>query len=260
MSETDNELHSFAKQISTSSALSADEQHLPEDYGCGCGKCSFDSFFEKGCPKSIPSMSSFSYLNTKGLDDNVKQLLTGRLYNEFEVITTDFGNLVYKTCESLIKQGITVRELVRLLMTLGAFAFQPSLRETTVLQDCIEELQAADTIDKVFHILMFQGYTSFFSYHIIEYIIDTFGTEQDKENLHDYTAKLTEYSDVVFLNALHIQGPEKITLTLLLNLKVLTLRGTTCITWPHLSHVSPTLSKLQITHSGCVLWRKAVYN
>ena len=194
MSETDNELHSYAMQISTSSALSADEQHLPKDYGCGCGNCSFDSLFDKGCSKPIPSMSSFPYLNTKGLDDNEKQLLTGRLYHEFEVITTEFGNLVHNTCESLIKQGITVRELVRLLMTLGAFAFQPSLRETTVLQDCIEELQAADTINKVFRILLSQGYTSFFSYHIIEYIIDTFGTEQDKENLHDYTAKLTEYS------------------------------------------------------------------
>ena len=190
MSETDNELHSFAMQISSSSARSTDEhvQHLPKAYGCGCGECTFNSLFEKGCPKPIPSMSSFSYLNTEGLDDSQKQILKGRLYREFEVIKTDFARLVYKTCESLIQQGITVQRLVRLLMALGAF--QPTLCERPLL--CIEELQAADNIDKVFVIL--QGYTSFFSYHVIEYIIDMFGTEQDKKNLHDYTAKLTEYS------------------------------------------------------------------
>ena len=190
MSETEKELPSFAMQTSTSSALSTDEQHLPEDYGCGCGECSFDSLFEKGCPKPIPSMSSFSHLNTDGLDNSQKQILRGRLYREFEVIITDFGSLVYKTCGSLIKQGITVRELVRLLMALDAF--QPTLCERPLLEECIEELQAADNIDKVF--LMLRGYMSFFSYHIVEYIIDAFGTQQDKENLRDYTAKLNEYS------------------------------------------------------------------
>ena len=188
MSETENELHSFAMQISTSSALSADERHLPKDYGCGCGGCSLDSLFDKGCPKPIPSMSSFSHLNTEELDDSQKRILKGRLYREFEVITTDFGSLVYKTYESLIQQGITVQQLVCLLG--GLDAFQPMLHKRPLL--CIEELQAADNIDKVFLIL--RGYMSFFSYRIIEYIIGQFGTEQDKENLDSYTTKLTEYS------------------------------------------------------------------
>ena len=183
-SETENELPSFAMQIST------DEQHLPSDYGCGCGECSFENFLSKGCPKPILSMSSFSYLNTKGLDDSQMQILRGRLYREFEVITTNFGSLVYKTCGSLIQQRITVRELVRLLMALGAF--QPTLCERPLFEECLEELQAADSIDKVFFKL--RGYMSFCSYHIVEYVIDAFGTQQDKENLCDYTAKLNEYS------------------------------------------------------------------
>ena len=188
MSETENELHAFAMQISTSSALSTDEQHLPEDYGCGCGKCSINSFFEKGCPKPIVSMSLFSYLNTKGLDDSQKEILTGRLYREFEVITTDFFCLVYKTYKSLIQQHTPVQELVCLLG--GLDAFQPTLRKTPLL--CTEELQAADSIDKVFGML--RRYMSFFSYQIIECIIKVFGDQQDKENLRDYTAKLNEYS------------------------------------------------------------------
>ena len=190
MSETENELHSFAMQISPSSPLSSDEQHLPKNYGCGCGGCTFDTLFDKGCRKPIPSMSSFSYLNTEGLNASQKRILRGRLYREFEKITTDFGSLVYRTYESLIKQGITVQQLVCLLG--GLDAFQPTVRKRPLLEDRIEELQAADSIDKVFLIL--RGYMSFFSHHIIEYIILEFGTQQDKENLHSYTTKLTEYS------------------------------------------------------------------
>ena len=187
MSETETEL-----QISTSSPLSTDDQQLPKAYGCGCGECSFDSFFEKGCPKPIPSMSSFPYLNTDGLDDSQKQILRGRLYHEFEEITTDFGSLVYNTCESLVKQGITVQELVLLLMTL--LAFQSTVCERPLLEECMEELQSAESIDQVFFKLTLRGYISFFSYHIIEYIIRKFGTRQDKENLCNYTTALNEYS------------------------------------------------------------------
>ena len=192
MSETESELHSFATKTSTSSALSTDEQHLPKDYGCGCGGCSFNSFFERGCPKPILSMSSFSYLNTEGLDESQKRILKGRLYREFEVITTDFGYLVYNMCDSLVKQGTTVQELVRLLMALGAF--QPTLCERPLLQECSEELEAADNIDKVFRLLIFRGYMSFFSYRIIEYIVGKFGTQQDKEDLRNYTTKFNEYA------------------------------------------------------------------
>ena len=188
MSETENELRAFAMQISTSSALSTDKQHLPADYGCGCGKCSINSLFEKGCTKPIVSVSFFSYLNTAGLDDSQREILTGRLYREFEVITTDFGRLVYKTYKSLIHQHTTVQELVCLLG--GLDAFQPTLSKTPLL--CTEELQAADNIDKVFVVL--RKYMSFFSYHIIECIIDEFGAQQDKENLQSYTTKLNEYS------------------------------------------------------------------
>jgi hypothetical protein len=188
MSETENELHTFAMQISTSSALSTDEPHLPKHYGCGCGECSFASFCEKGCPKPSLSMSSFSYLNIKGLDDTQKEILTGRLYREFEVIKTNFGSLVYKTCNSFVQQNITVQEFVSLLG--GVDAFLPTMRKTPLL--CIEKLQAAETIEQVFDML--RRYVSFFSYHIIEYIIDELGTQQDKENLHGYTDKLTEFS------------------------------------------------------------------
>ena len=36
-------------------------------FGCGCGKCTFFSFIQKGCPTPIPSASSFPYLDLSGL-------------------------------------------------------------------------------------------------------------------------------------------------------------------------------------------------
>ena len=135
-------------------------------------------------------MSSFSYLNTEGLTHSEQHILKGRLYHEFEVITTDFGSLVFRTRASLIKQGVTVEELVQLLMTVGAF--QPTLPTLPLFEDCLEELEAADSINKVFKIL--RGYWSFFSYHIIEFIIHELGTPEDKERLKSYAAKLDEYS------------------------------------------------------------------
>ena len=185
-----DELRKLALQISTSSEVSVDEEQQPKHFGCGCGKCSFHSFLEKGCPEPILSMSSFPYLNTNGLNHSQKQILRGKLYHEFEVITTDFGSLVYSTCESLIQQGVTVQQLVLLLRTLDAF--QPTLPSQPLLEERIEELKSANSIYDVFFILC--GYMSFFSYHIIDYIICKFGTQEDKKNLQNYTTKLDKYS------------------------------------------------------------------
>ena len=187
---TEDALHALALRISTSGEVSTDEEQQPKDFGCGCGKCSFYSFLEKGCPEPVQSMSSFPYLNTDGLSHSQKQILRGKLYHEFEVITTDFSSLVYNTCESLLQQGVTVRKLVLLLMTLDAF--QPTLPNRPLLEEHIEELKVADSIYDVFFIL--RGYMSFFSFHIIDHIIRKFGTQKDNENLQNYDTKLDEYS------------------------------------------------------------------
>ena len=168
MSETENELHTFVMRSA---------QHLPKHYEC---------------PRPTLSMNHFPYLDTEELDETEKELLKGRLYREYQAISSEFGILVFDTCGSLIKRGIKVQELVRLLMTL--LAFQPTLPKTPLLKECIEKLEVAADIDKVFRILMFQGYMSFFSYHIIECIIHKLGDQKDEENLQGYTAKFNEYS------------------------------------------------------------------
>ena len=109
-------------------------------FGCGCGKCTFFSFIESGCPNPIPSASSFPYLDLSGLTDEQQQTLTGRLRFESKNIMLKFQHVVSIALKSLMKQGVTVRDLVSHLMTLGTF--HPVFKETQVplLQNCYKDL------------------------------------------------------------------------------------------------------------------------
>ena len=83
-------------------------------------------------------------------------------------------------------------ELVAHVMTLGAF--KPVFKESQVplFQYCFKELEAADSIPKIF--LVLKDYFSFFNYHIIEHIIEELGTEEDKERLRTYKKDFSQFA------------------------------------------------------------------
>jgi len=83
-----------------------------------------------------------------------------------------------------------VQEVVRILSDLGAF--QPSACQKPVLEEKLEELWKAESIDHVFFIL--RHYVSFFNYNIIEHVINELGSAEDCERLQKYKAELDEYS------------------------------------------------------------------
>ena len=124
-----------------------------QPFGCGCGKCTFFSFIEKGCPTPIPTASSFPYLDLSGLTDEKQQELRGRLRSESQQIMIRFQKLVSATIKSFQRRCIPLDELVSHVMTLGAF--DPVFKEpqVPVFHHCFQELKAADTIPKVFMIL-----------------------------------------------------------------------------------------------------------
>ena len=93
-----------------------------------------------------------------------------------------FSHLKSETCKSLIQRGVTVQKLVRILIDLGAF--QPSIGQKPVLEEKLEELRKAESIDDVFYIL--RHYVSFFNYDIIEHIINELGSTKDCERLQTY--------------------------------------------------------------------------
>ena len=170
------------------SSTSSDEE--PQPYGCGCGKCTFYSFLEKGCPTPITTMSSFPQLDTKGLSHSQQQILRGRLYSEFQEITCKYSQLKTATRKSLTARGVTVKELTEVLMDLGAF--HPALPHKPLLDDRMKDIKTSKDIIDVFFIL--REYDSFFNYKIIEHIVNQLGTTEDCERLKKYKEELGKYS------------------------------------------------------------------
>ena len=80
------------------------------------------------------------------------------------------------------------------VMTLVAFDPDPVYKkpQASLFQDCLQKLEAADTIPKVF--LVLNNYFSFFNYDIIEHIIETLGTKNDHDNLQSYKEKFDQYA------------------------------------------------------------------
>ena len=176
---------------SSSSPLPSERSQKPP-FGCGCGKCTFFSFIQKGCPTPVPSTSSFPYLNLSGLTHEQQQELKGRLRFESREIMMRFQELVSATIKSLIRRNVPLDELVSHVMTLGAF--DPVFKETQVplFQYCFQRLESADTIPKIF--LVLKDYFSFFNFDIIEHIITVLGTEEDKANLQNYKNRFDQYA------------------------------------------------------------------
>ena len=188
---SENLATSAARHSSSTSPPPSDGSQKPP-FGCGCGKCTFFSFIERGCPTSIPSASSFPYLNLSGITHEQQQELRGRLRFESREIMMRFQELVSATIKSLVRQNVQLDELVSHVMTLGAF--DPVFKEPQLplFQYCFKELKTADTIPKIF--LVLKDYFSFFNYDIIEHIIKVLGAEEDKANLQSYKSTFNRYA------------------------------------------------------------------
>ena len=188
----------------SSSIFSSEESQNPP-FGCGCGKCTFFSFIERGCPTPIPSASSFPYLDLSGLTHEQQQELRGRLQFESQEIMIRFQELVSATIKSFKRRCVPLDELVSHVMALGAFDPVFKKPQVPLLQFRFQELEAADSIPKVFLIL--KDYFSFFNYHIIEHIIKELGTKTDKVRLQKYREEFNQYAKRRIFECLPEFGP-----------------------------------------------------
>ena len=109
------------------------------------------------------------------------------------------------TIESLIRRNVSQDKLVSYVMTLGAF--DPVLKEPQlpVFRYCFKELKAASTIYEIFMVL--NDYFSFFNYQLIEHIIKSLGTEEDKAELQRYKKDFNQYAKRRIFECLPEFGP-----------------------------------------------------
>ena len=153
----------------------------------------------------ISSVGSFPYLNLSGLSHKQQQKLRGRLRFESQEIMMRFQELVSATIESLIGQNISQDKLVSHLVTLGAFKSVFKEPQMPLFQFCFQKLEAADSIHKIFLIL--KDYFSFFNYHVIEHIIKTVGTEENRAGLQRYKETFNQYAKRRVFECLPEFGP-----------------------------------------------------
>ena len=142
--------------------------------------------------RSPPPTSSFSYLSASGLTPEQQERLKVRLCVESEEIVHKFWRLHSRVYESLRERSIPVDRLVAHLLLLDTFDPVSKHAQKPLLQTFSQELQNADSIEKVLCII--KEYISFFNYHVIEHIVDGLGTDQDRVELQNYKKEFDEYS------------------------------------------------------------------
>ena len=116
-----------------------------------------------------------------------------------------FQELVSGTIESLVGQKVSAKMLVTHVMTLGAFDCVFKEPQMPVLQHRLQELKATNTIYEVF--LVLNEYFSFFNYQLIEHIIKSLGTREDKASLQKYKDTFNQYAKRRVFECLPEFGP-----------------------------------------------------
>ena len=121
-----------------------------------------------------------------------KDQLCERRCFESEQMIFKFQELFTATKKSLRDEKVSVAELVSHLECLGPI--RPTYRDVSriPLRCQLPGLANAETIDAVMSVV--KDYCSFFDYHMLEHIINEFGTKQDKENMASYKEDFNRYA------------------------------------------------------------------
>ena len=122
-----------------------------------------------------------------------KEQLRERQCFESEQMIYKFQKLFTDTKKSLREKKVPVDELVGHLECLGYIKATFTDSGLPSLRHKLPELADAKTVDAVMSVV--KDYCSFFNYHMVEHIIDEFGTRQDKENMTSYKEDFTKYAE-----------------------------------------------------------------
>ena len=101
-----------------------------------------------------------------------------------------FGCLVTKTRNS-VEERIPVRKFAGSILDLGAYDPAPEGRDPSLLDEHKEEIIKAGSIVEIFIIL--SAYWDYLTHEILEYIIELYGTDDDKERLKSYDEELQKF-------------------------------------------------------------------
>ena len=136
---------------------------------------------------ALSCQPSFQQLSSSGLDE-----LKVRLDGDVRNMIFRFGCLVTKTRDS-IEERIPVVKFATSILALRAFEPAPGDRDQSLLDEHREEINNAKTISEIFNILC--AYWNYLCCEILEYIIELYGTSDDKERLKSYSEELHKFCE-----------------------------------------------------------------
>ena len=151
-----------------------------------CGKCSLEQFLEGDCPKYKSFCdSAFPYLdvNAENLTDNEMLTLQVKLRKETSAIITEFSNLILYMRKSFKDKKIDPQD-----MATSALGIATRESSTCSLLDSLD-IKKVCSVDWLVGHLLQNGYISFFNYHIVEYLISSYGTSEDQGMFQMYKTK-----------------------------------------------------------------------
>ena len=110
-----------------------------------------------------------------------------QLCNEAKTIIKDFSDLIFHIRNSLKDRKIDPQDLAT--TALGTSTCESS---TVALMESLD-IAALHSVDMLMSHLLQNGYISFFNYHIVQDLIDKYGTEKDKDEFCKYETKFKVY-------------------------------------------------------------------
>ena len=157
------------------------EQHR-EEYLCSCGNSRTEQFFDGICLKcNSASDLSFPFLDTKNLSGKERHVLYIKLRKETGEMISKFAKLLSKMRQSFTERKLNIKEIVASVVDIAP-------RECSTLSILRSpDIKRVNDMADLTSFLTEKNYLSFFHYHIVTHLIETYGTKEDCCLLKHYT-------------------------------------------------------------------------
>ena len=156
-------------------------------FQCPCGNCDLLTYLDNGCPKS--TSRSYPYLPLPEISENDREDLFQKLSDDTTHIIQCFADLMSNTSKSLKSRQVTITELVKVALDLGAY--KSGKNPVPLLSHDRAELMDATSIDGVFIVL--QKHVSFFNHEVLGHIVTHLGDDNDRRKFEKYCFQFKHY-------------------------------------------------------------------
>ena len=117
-----------------------------------------------------------------------------------------FAVVVTRTMKSL-ESTITTKQFAASLLALGAY--EPvTKKEQALLEDHEDEIFEAETISDIYRII--RHYMSFFNPELLAYVIETHGTQANRDDFKEYMSKLNTFCQAIVVPPIKLSSIEQL--------------------------------------------------